>query len=97
MDGYILYIRKKYGHFPPKKPQYSPHRHRPINYGAKKQILQPTDTSPPLDDKGIKRTQGIVRALIYVGRAVNNKILVELSEIGAQKAAATEETSDEIE
>ena len=35
--------------------------------------------------------------LLYVGRAVNNKLLVALSEIGAQQAAATEDTSSEIE
>ena len=34
--------------FDTKKPQYSPHKHRPINYGAKQKTVQPTDTSPPL-------------------------------------------------
>ena len=52
--------------------------------------MQPTDTSPPLNKKGIKRIQGVVRALLYVGRAVNNKLIVALSAIGAQQAAATE-------
>ena len=55
--------------------------------------MQPTDTSSPLKDKVIKRVQGIVGALLYVGRAVNNKLLVALSAIGAQQAAATEETA----
>ena len=32
-----------------------------------------------------------------MGRAVNNKLLVELSEIGSQQAAATKETEDAIE
>ena len=60
-------------------------------------MVQPTDTSPPLNDKGIKRFQGIVGALLYVGRSVNNKLLVALSAIGAQQAAATEETAAAIE
>ena len=89
MDGYILEIRNKYHHMTPKKPQYSPHKHRPIDYGATQQLVQPTNTSPPLNEKGIKRIQGIVRALLYVGRAVNNKLLVALSTIGARQAAAT--------
>ena len=59
--------------------------------------MQPTDTSPLLNDKGIKRVQGIVVDLLYVGREVNNKLLVALSAIGAQQAAATEETAAEIE
>ena len=70
MDGYILDLRNKYGHLPPKKPQYSTQKHRPINYGSKQQIVQPTDTSPSLDDKGIRIVQGIFGALLYVGRSV---------------------------
>ena len=73
----------------PKKPQYSPHKHRPIDYGATQKIVQPNDISPPLNEKGIKRVQGIVVSLLYVGRSVNNKLLVALSAIGAQQAGAT--------
>ena len=80
-----------------KKPQYLPHKHRPIYYGATQKIVQPTDTSPPLNDKGIKIVQGIVVVLLYVGKSVNNKLLVALSAIGSQQASATEETAEEIE
>ena len=59
--------------------------------------MQPTDNSPPLNDKGIKRVQGIVGDLLYFWIAVNNKLIVALSAIGAQQAAATEETADSIE
>ena len=51
MDGYILELITKYGHLTPKKPQHSPHKHRTIDYRAKKQIVQPVDTSPSLNDK----------------------------------------------
>ena len=64
MYEYTLEIRNKYGHLTPKKPQYLPHKHRPIDHGAKEKTVQPTDTSPPLNDKGIKRVQGIVGALL---------------------------------
>ena len=76
MDGYILELRNKYGHLTPKKPQHSPHKHRPIDYVATHQLVQPNDYSPPLNDKGIKRVQGIVGALLYILIAVNNKLLV---------------------
>ena len=36
-------------------------------------------------------------ALLYIGRAVNNKLMVSLSAIGAQQASATEETKDAME
>ena len=96
MHGYILDLREKYGHLPPKKPQYSPHKHRSIDYEAKYYIVQPADTRLSLDDKGIKRSQGILGALLFVGKAVNNKLLVALSVIWAQQAATTEETEDAI-
>ena len=97
MDGYILDLRNKFQHMQPKKPQFSPHKHRPIDYGATQQLVQPTDTSQPLNEKGIKRIQGIVGALIYVGREVNNKLLLALSAIGAHQSAATEDTAAAIE
>ena len=59
--------------------------------------MQPTDTSPLLNEKGIKRIQGIVGDLLYVGRAVNNKLPVALIEIGAQQSASTEDTTAAIE
>ena len=65
MDGYILDLRSKFQHMQPKKPQLSPHKHRPIYYGATQQLVQPTYTSKPLNEKGIKRIQVIVGALHY--------------------------------
>ena len=59
--------------------------------------MQPTDTSPTLNEKVIKIIQGIVVALLYVGRAGNSKILVAMSSIGAQQAAATEDTAAAFE
>ena len=40
--------------------------------------------------------QMIVGALLYYGRAVNNKLLVGLSAIGSQQASATEDTNEAI-
>ena len=97
MDGYILELRTKFQHMQPKKIQFSPHKHRPIDYGATQQLVKPTDTSQPLNEKIIKRIQGIIGALLYVGRAVNKKLLVTLSAIGAQQASATEDTAAAIE
>ena len=93
MGAYMLDLRKTYGHPTPKKPQYLPHQHRPINYGAKQQMVQPEDTSPSLDDKVMKMFQGVVGALLYVGRAVNKKLIVELSAIGSHQSEETVETA----
>ena len=69
MDDCILDIRNKCGHLTPKKSQYSPYKHRPIDYGSKQYMVQPAYNSPSLDDKGIKKVQFIIGALLYVGRA----------------------------
>ena len=65
MDGYISNLILKYGHKSPVKPQLFPHRHREINYGSKEQLVAEEDTSPKLNNEGIRRVQVIVGALLY--------------------------------
>ena len=60
-------------------------------------MAQPKDNSPPLDDKGIEQVQRIVGALLYVGRAVNNKLPVALSAIGPHQESGAVETVETIE
>jgi hypothetical protein len=92
MEDYIETVLTKYNHKHPKRPVLSPYKAAVINYGAKIQYSEVADTSPPLDEPGIRRVQGIVGALLYYARAVNNKLLHALSKIGTQQAAATEAT-----
>ena len=54
------------------------------------------DTSPRLDRTGIKQVQGIIGLLLYYAWAVDNKLLMTLSAIGAHQAAATENTHTEV-
>ena len=96
MDGYILDLRNKYQHITPKKTQCSPHKYHPIDYGATQQLVQSPHTTPILNEKGMKRIQGIVGASLYLGKAVNNKLIVALSAIGAQQAEATENTEQQL-
>ena len=78
-------------------PQLSPHKHREVIYGAKEQLAPEYDTTPSLDSQGKKRVQGIVGALLYYVRAVDNKLLVGLSAILSQQAAATQRTNESID
>ena len=94
--GYIKKVLLKYYHLFPKKPQLSPHKHCKISYGTKEQLVPEEDISPPLDSQGTKHVQDIVGALLYYARAVDNKLLVGLSAIGAQQASATHQTSAAI-
>ena len=47
-------------------------------------------------DAGILRVQSIVGPLIYYTRAVENKLLVAMSELGQQQSTATEATNNAI-
>jgi hypothetical protein len=96
MKKYIHNLLVKFEHPKPLKPQLSPYKHREIHYGAKVQKAMEDDTSAPLDAAGIKLVQGIVGALLYYARAVDNKLLVALNAIGTQQAAATEVTASAI-
>ena len=96
MNGYIYKLFIKYGHPRPRKPQLSPHKHREVTYGSKEQLPPEEDTSPVIFNEGTKCIQGIVGALLYYVIALDNKLLVSLSAIGAQKAAATQCTNEAI-
>ena len=78
------------------KPQHSPFCHAPIIYGAKQQFAHSPDAIPKHNDTGVKRVQAIVGALLYYGRAVYNKLIISLSDLGSTQAAATELTKTDI-
>ena len=89
MNDYIGDLLFSEGHKAPAKSQLSPYQHREIVYGAKQQLAPDNDTSPRLDQAGIKRVQRITGSLLYYTRAVDNKLLASLSAIGSQQAAET--------
>ena len=94
MDGYISKVILKYGHPCPSKPQLPPQKHCEVIYGVKEQFAQEEDTSPPLDNQGTKRIQGIVGAMLYYARAMKNNLHVGLSDIESHQAAATKRTNE---
>eukprot|EP00804_Cyclotella_cryptica_P006569 CCRYP_021175-RA/>CCRYP_021175-RA protein AED:0.46 eAED:0.46 QI:0/-1/0/1/-1/1/1/0/211 len=96
MDDYIETVLTKYNHQRPKRPVLSPYKAAPIIYGTKVLYTDEANTSPALDVLGIKRIQGIVGTLLYYARAVDNKLLHALSEIGTQQAAATDATNTRL-
>ena len=54
MEGCIVKLLLKYGHKAPTKPQISPHRNCEIDYGSKEQLVSEEETSPKLNNEGIK-------------------------------------------
>ena len=96
MNNHISDLLFREGHKAPAKKQLSPYQDHEIVYGAKQQLAPNNNTSPRLNEAGIKRVQRIVRALLYYAWVVNNKLLVALSAIGSQQAAATANTATVI-
>ena len=96
MHDYIANLQVNYKHPDPRKPQHSPYKRAPIIYGAKVQYTAKDDDGLALDADGILRVQSIVGAMMFYGRAVDNKLLVALSELGQKQAAATQEKNDTI-
>ena len=61
------------GHTKPTKAQLLTYKHTPIVYGTSKQFTDDTDTSAPLDAKGILRVQLFpVRYYIMVALSTTN-------------------------
>ena len=96
MPGYISNVRTKYDHPMPTKRQLAPHKHREIVYGQLTQLTHDEPYSPPLSEKGVKRIQGIIGALLYYARSVDNKLLATLSTLSSQQATATEATAEAV-
>jgi hypothetical protein len=96
MPGYVQAALDEYQHQAPRRAQHAPHRHQPKQYGAKSQLVDPPDESPPLDPAGRQYIQKVVGKLLYYGRAVDSTLLVALSSLASQQATATENTRTAI-
>jgi hypothetical protein len=86
-------VEKAFTHFhhPPLiVPQDQPHQHVKKMCGAKVQLANPLDTSPPLDKAGKKFIQEVMRVFFYLARAVDLMMLTTLSSLASEQAAPTE-------
>ena len=96
MKNYIKILLVKLNRPMKRKSQLPPHKCREVKYGSKTQLAPEEDTSKPLNDTWISRVQKIVGALLWIGQAVNNNLLVALSGKGSQHDSDTEETNKAI-
>ena len=94
--GYLPALLKRIGHPPPKRPQHSPHRHTPPNYGSKIQAPEPLDDTAILSAFKNDEIRSIVGGLLFNGRAINSIIRVALSTIATQQGKSTEQTWKDI-
>ncbi|MCP4748106.1 MAG: hypothetical protein GY874_18515 [Desulfobacteraceae bacterium] len=92
MPGYVPDALNQFGHELPRRRQDSPYPHTPPNFGAKQKFVDTSDDSPVLDAAGKRFIQQVNGKFLFLGRAVENTILVALISLAAQQAAPTEVT-----
>ncbi len=68
MRGYIKTKLQEYKHIMPKKLQTCPYLPEPKKFGTEAQAPLPNDSTPKLDENGIKRVQIIVGSIFYYAR-----------------------------
>ncbi len=90
MPSYVEKALKPFKHLPPIVPQDQLHQHVKKMYGAKVQLANPLNTSPPLDKAGKKFIQEVMGVFLYLARAVDLMMLTVLSSLASKQAAPTE-------
>jgi hypothetical protein len=61
-------------------------------YGAKVQLVNPLNTSPPLNKAGKKFIKEVTGVFLYLSQAVDSMMLTTLSSLVSEQAATTERT-----
>ena len=80
-----------------KNKQSSPQHHVAPIYGAKVQFAEPEDNTPLLPEEQIKFIHQVLGVFLYYDIAIDNTVLVSLSDIGSEQARATSKTVDEVQ
>ena len=79
-------------HVLPNQIHMCPYSPEPKRFGSKAQEPLPPDSSPKLDEKGIKRIQKIVGSILYYAHAVDMTLLAALGTIAIGQTKTTERT-----
>ncbi len=92
MPSYIEKALKRFQHPPPIILQDQLHHYFKKTYGAKFQVANPLNTSPPLNKAGKKFIQVVTGVFLYLVQAVDSTMLSTLSSLASKQAAPTERT-----
>ena len=72
--------------------QTCPYSPEPKTFGEDAQTPLVIDSSPLLNEKGLKRVQKFVGSILYYARAVDMTVLMALSVIAVEQTKATSKT-----
>ncbi len=92
MPSYIEKALKHFQHPPPIVLQDQLDQHIKKTYGAKAQLSNPLNTSPPLNKVGNKFIQEVTGVFHYLVQAVDSTMLTALSSLVSKQAARTQRT-----
>ena len=96
MPGYVRAALIRFQHTLPPKLCDAPSKWTVPIFGAKKQYALAPDNSPILSAKTINLVQQIVGTFLYYGIAVDNTLLLSLSDLSVEQSAGTEKTWNKI-
>ena len=82
MPGYVTAALQRFRHQIKNTRQSSPHHHVPPTYTARLQFSEPEDDTPLLLEERLKFIQQVMGIFLYYAIAIDNTILVALSDIG---------------
>jgi hypothetical protein len=88
MKPYLLKALRQFNNLIPTKKQDAPYPHVPPKYGEKQQYAE-YDNSPTVGKDKQKEVQTITGKFLWYARAVDNTMLMPLSELAAQQANPT--------
>ena len=97
MPGYVTATLQRLRHQLKNTRQPSPHHHFPPTYGARVQFAESEDNTPLLTEEKIKFIQQVVGVFLYYAIAIDNTVIVPLSDIGSEQARATSKTMDKVQ
>ena len=96
IPNYVTKALHKFQHPTPKRTQYAPHQWTRPNYGSKKQLATPLDTSPSIPEVKKCRIQQIIGTFLYYDRAVDCTMIPALSTLAEQQSSPTKNTEAAI-
>jgi hypothetical protein len=97
MPKYVMKQLTHYSHPAPLKPQHCPFAPTRLTYDKNIQAPNPTNGSPLLDDAGKKHIQQNVSSFLYYAQAVDQTILMALSDIATHQSAPTKNTKSRVD
>ena len=83
MPGYVTADLQRFRHQLKNTRKSSPHHHVAPPYGARVQFVEPEEDTLLLPEERIKFIQQVVGVFLYYAIAIDNTVLVALSDIGS--------------